>query len=226
MLHRCRVRWLCSVFTACLLISYASQTLSSRQTIQIAHNERNLLRLHVLANSDSPKDQNLKLAVRDALIPYLGELASRGRNAHDVETGIRRSEHMLIRTAEETLRDLGAEYPVRVEIDDFSFPETSDSHRILSPGDYRTVRVIIGEGGGRNWWCVLFPPLSLTEEGAGVSVAAVSSQHVNRDGIPIEVRWRFLSRLNQEHLARLAGILRKPLAVLARLQAAEAKDRP
>ena len=225
MLPRCQSRWLWSVFTACLLISYVSQALYSRQTIQIAHNERNLLRLHVLANSDSPKDQELKLAVRDALIPQFGEISAGAGNAQEVEDNIRSAEHTLIRTAEETLRRFGAEYPVRVEIDDFSFPETSDSRYVLSPGEYRTVRVVIGEGRGRNWWCVLFPPLSLSEEGAGVSVAAVSSQHVNRAGVPIEVRWRFLPHFNQNNLACLADVLRKPLAVLARLQAAEAKDR-
>ena len=143
------------------------------------------------------KDQELKLAVRDALIPQFGEISAGAGNAQEVEDNIRSAEHTLIRTAEETLRRFGAEYPVRVEIDDFSFPETSDSRYVLSPGEYRTVRVVIGEGRGRNWWCVLFPPLSLSEEGAGVSVAAVSSQHVNRDGVPIEVRWRFLPHLTR-----------------------------
>lgn len=223
MLPRYQVRWLWSVLAICLLITYASQAFYSRETTRIAHNQSNLLRLHVLANSDSPADQELKLAVRDALVPRLGEIATRGHSAEEVEGSVRRAEQMLVRSATETLQALGSDYPVRVEIGDYLFPETSSSSRVYAPGEYRSVRVIIGEGAGKNWWCVLFPPLCLTEEGAGVRVAAVTTQHLNRDGVPVELRLRFLSRANQESLIRLAAAIRKPLDAIAKSYAVEAR---
>lgn len=226
MLPRCQVRLLWSVLTTCLLITYASLALYSRETVRIAHNQRNLLRLHVLANSDSPADQELKLAVRDALIPRLGEIATQGRNAQEVERNVRRAEQALVHTAEEALRALGSDYPARVEIGDHIFPEAFGSNRVLAPGEYRSVRVIIGEGAGKNWWCVLFPPLCLAEEGAGVGVAAVTSQHVNRDGVPVELRWRFLSHFNQHNLTRLATAIRRPLDAMVKSYSAEARARP
>lgn len=224
MLLRCRVRLLWITLALCLLSVFASQAWHTKEAATVAHNPRNLLRLHVIAHSDSPADQDLKLTVRDALIPLLGEISRNGRNADDVEQVVRGAESLLIERAESVIQASDFQYPVRVEIGDYLFTEESLAGPVLPPGEYRAVRVIIGAGRGKNWWCVLFPSLSLAQDEAAVGVDSVVSQHVNRDGVPVEVRWRFLSQLNRQNLVRFAQFLRNPYGSFTAI--AQAKARP
>lgn len=129
----------------------------------VAHAQHNLLRLHVVAHSDAPHDQMAKLNVRDAV---LRELAGwqEPSSQRELERWIREREDVLIRAAKAALADLGQEHEVRVEVGDFSFPQKSWGELVLPAGQYQAVRIIIGDGAGKNWWCVLFPPLCFVEE--------------------------------------------------------------
>ena len=113
-----------------------------------------VLRLHVVANSDSDGDQEVKLAVRDAVLsaaaPYL--LGVEGQEAHLEE---------LAQVGAQVLSEAGYSYPITVSITDQWFPTKEYQDFSLPAGTYRSLQVILGEGAGQNWWCVVFPPLCL-----------------------------------------------------------------
>ena len=120
-----------------------------------------VIRLHVLANSDSDEDQALKLKVRDTVAALTEELNC---NAADIDTAeqILRENLDLIRDrAQKTLSDLGCEYPVSVELGRENYPRKSYDSICFPAGEYRSLRVLMGEAEGQNWWCVLFPQLCL-----------------------------------------------------------------
>ena len=118
-----------------------------------------IIRLHVVANSDSANDQALKRKVRDAIIR---QLAPAFEKAGDIDgaRGIARANLARIKEiASLEIKEEGLDYPVRAELNSFAFPTKHYGPFVLPAGDYEAVRVVIGAGGGANWWCVLFPPL-------------------------------------------------------------------
>lgn len=117
-----------------------------------------LIRLHVIANSDSDSDQELKLEVRDAVLESAAELNLSGgkENAGAV---IESSKKRLESAAYKVIQNRGYDYPVCVELGEEHYPERNYEDFVLPEGNYTSLRVIIGEGEGHNWWCVLYPPL-------------------------------------------------------------------
>lgn len=225
MLPRVYARVLGTALLAGFLGICGWQAVHVREMAKIAHDNGNLLRLHILANSDAPSDQDLKLAVRDALIPLLGHLSVPRDHATSVEAAIRQHEATLVERATAVVRQAGYGYAVRVEIGDFPFPGRSSQGMFLPPGEYRAVRVVIGAGEGSNWWCVLFPPLCFAEEGVGVTVAAIAPQRLNRDGIAVQIRWRLLADLYRNRYVQAALRLGQlPWEYRARLNSVEARD--
>lgn len=122
------------------------------------------IRLHVLANSDSPQDQQLKLMVRDAVIQYIAPLVQGMTDKDEVRVCILQHKAGLMQVANETLLKQGAYYPVDVEYGMFDFPIKSYGELVVPAGKYEAVRVLIGDAEGTNWWCVLFPPLCFVDE--------------------------------------------------------------
>lgn len=118
----------------------------------------NLLRLHVVANSNDPVDQKLKLKVRDRILKETGELAG-VRSRREALAFLADHRESLTKAAEEELRKHGRTAPVRLEIGRYDFPEKSYPFGVLPGGCYHALRVVLGEGKGENWWCVLFPPV-------------------------------------------------------------------
>ncbi len=120
-----------------------------------------VLRLHVIAASDSAADQNMKYAVRDELLRD-GESIFRGsETVFQAEEKVGASLDFLQKSAENTLQRLGCNYPVSVVLGRTYFPTRQYESITLPAGYYNAVRVIIGEGMGKNWWCVMFPPMCL-----------------------------------------------------------------
>ncbi len=119
----------------------------------------NTLRLHVLANSDSTEDQNLKLLVRDALVEKTADLASDCSNIAEAKQMYSDNIEMLKETAEEVIRQEGREDEVTVTLSEEYYPERQYGNVRLPSGRYSSLKVNIGESRGQNWWCVLFPPL-------------------------------------------------------------------
>ncbi len=130
-----------------------------------------VLRLHVIANSDSPEDQSLKYQVRDAVLRDGRDAFSGSETAEGAGEKIRENLSLIRQAAAETVERNGYDYAVRIEIARTYFPTREYDGATLPAGYYNAVRVIIGEGKGKNWWCVMFPPLCLpaaTESEAGM----------------------------------------------------------
>ena len=120
---------------------------------------RKVIRLHVIANSDSPEDQALKLRVRDRVLARAQEILEQSADRAEAEIRLRESLPELEAIAEETVRANGYDYAVTAELEDTAFPTKEYDGFSLPAGEYLALRILIGEGAGQNWWCVVFPPL-------------------------------------------------------------------
>ena len=121
-----------------------------------------VLRLHILANSDSPADQALKLQVRDAVVAAAGDAFGGAVNAAEAEGIAWQRLPELTAAAQEVVNRAGAPYTVSAVITDQWFDTRVYGDVTLPAGTYRAVELILGEGEGKNWWCVLFPPLCVS----------------------------------------------------------------
>lgn len=120
-----------------------------------------VLRLHVLANSDSAEDQALKLVVRDRVLAEAADRLAGVSGRQEAEAVLSASLEALAQAGAEAVGEAGYTYPVTVCLEDTWFPTKEYDGFALPAGEYRALRVLIGEGKGRNWWCVVFPPLCL-----------------------------------------------------------------
>ena len=127
-----------------------------------------VLRFHVLANSDSEADQNLKLAVRDAVGSFMQEKLTAVENLEECEMVVRQSLGEIEEAAAETIAENGYDYDVTAELEHTSFPVKNYGSYTFPAGDYEALRIVIGEGNGHNWWCVLYPPLCFVDAVYGV----------------------------------------------------------
>lgn len=119
----------------------------------------NLVRLHIIANSDSQEDQAVKLEVRDAILEKIGsEMESKSRE--EIIRGLDEIEEI----ANETLTASGFDYGAKAVYGKFDFPEKEYKDMTLPAGEYYGVRVILGAGEGHNWWCVMYPPLCVSDD--------------------------------------------------------------
>lgn len=120
-------------------------------------------RLHVIANSDSDEDQQIKLQVRDALLDATKTGIIECENANQAQEYIEENLEIIEKTANETLAESGFDYSAKAEVGRFHFPEKTYQDVTYPEGDYQALEVTLGSGEGHNWWCVMFPPLCLTE---------------------------------------------------------------
>ena len=154
-----------------LAVFLASGGLALRAQSQLA--ER-VVRLHVLANSDGEEDQALKLLVRDRVLARATELLTQAKDRTEAEALLRAELPELEALAVRELRANGCAYPVTAKLADTEFPTREYDGFTLPAGEYLALRVVIGEGAGRNWWCVVFPPLC-TAASADVPAAALAA---------------------------------------------------
>lgn len=120
-----------------------------------------VLRLHILANSDNEEDQRLKLCVRDALLEQSGELFACVDSLEEAEAAAEAELHEIERIARETLESQGSSQTVTAKLVDTHFDERFYDGLTMPAGDYKALRVELGEAEGHNWWCVMYPPLCL-----------------------------------------------------------------
>jgi len=144
---------------AAVLISYAQNVHSD-----IA---KTVLRLHILANSDSVEDQALKLLVRDRVIEATQDLFTSAASSAEAKAAAELSLDAIRQAAEEAVVAAGYGYPVGVEVGSFGFPTKTYGGIALPAGRYDAVRVLIGGAAGQNWWCVLYPPLCFIDGATG-----------------------------------------------------------
>ena len=121
-----------------------------------------VVRLHILASSDSEEDQALKLRVRDRVLERATELLEQTGDRREAADVLQSHLPELERIAAEEISDCGYEYDVTAEVANTMFPPKEYDGFTLPAGAYLALRIIIGEGNGHNWWCVVFPPLCTT----------------------------------------------------------------
>lgn len=133
-----------------------------------------MLRMHVIANSDSAEDQALKLKVRDAVLAAGKEVFDGSVTADEAESKILPQTEELRKAALKTIKNEGYDYDVKITVaSEYFSTRTYDNSVTLPAGYYTAVKVIIGEGKGKNWWCVMFPPMCLPAADAECSVEDV-----------------------------------------------------
>jgi len=133
-----------------------------------------VVRLHVLANSDSVADQALKLKVRDAVTERTEVLLESVSGRQEAERVLRQYLPELEQLAEDCVHAAGYAYPVDMELAVTDFPTKEYDGFSLPAGEYLALRVLIGEAAGQNWWCVVFPPLC-TAASSDVAVTALAA---------------------------------------------------
>lgn len=127
--------------------------------------ENSVLRLHVIANSDNPADQALKFEVKDEIVKFMQAEFINTSDAAAAKAQAQKDLPRIKAIAEEKIKASGYDYPVEIYVGECEFPTKSYGNMVFPRGKYQAVRVIIGSGQGKNWWCVLFPPLCLVSSG-------------------------------------------------------------
>lgn len=128
-----------------------------------------LIRIHVLADSNQEQDQQLKLLVKNDIVAYLQPLLMQSASIEESRQIIQAHMPQLEKTARQTLLNNGCNDKVTLQYGHFDFPVKYYGSFSLPAGNYEALRILIGEGQGRNWWCVLFPPLCFSDSNVSAS---------------------------------------------------------
>ena len=148
------------LYTSICAISYAESTSSD-----IANS---VFRLHVIANSDSNQDQDLKYKVRDSLLNYMNSLCVNCSSKEEAISIAKSNKNEFKKIALSTIYNEGYSYDVNIEIGNFEFPTKNYGDISLPAGLYDALKVEIGNAQGRNWWCVMFPSLCFVDISSGI----------------------------------------------------------
>ena len=161
-----------------------------------------VFRFHVIANSDSEEDQELKMKVKEAVVAYMRETLSGAENAAEAKAWAIRHKEELVRVSEEVLRAEGCSDKVTAEVVRCEFPDKTYGDITFPAGWYDALRIRIGKAQGHNWWCVLYPNLCFMD-----SVHAIVPKEGKEElrsmltdeeyamivkGTPVKIKWFFL----------------------------------
>ena len=133
-----------------------------------ANISNSVFRLHVIANSDSAEDQNLKYLVRDALIDYMNSVSKNSNSKDEAISIAYQHKSDFYKIAKKVINDNGYDYNVNISIGNFAFPTKNYGDISLPAGYYDALKVEIGNASGQNWWCVMFPPLCFVDISTGI----------------------------------------------------------
>lgn len=146
-----------------LLIALAVCLLTGAAALQRQDDlQQKMIRLHVIANSDSREDQALKLQVRNEVLAFTEETMRRSDSREAANAALEDALPEIRRLAEDTLRQNGCADTVETRLEPAEFPLKAYDGFRLPAGEYMALRVLIGEAKGQNWWCVVYPPLCMT----------------------------------------------------------------
>lgn len=152
--------------------------------------QNSVFRLHVIANSDSDEDQNLKYIVRDKVLEYINSISNSSMTKDEVIALANENINEIQKIAENTIHENGYNYSVKLNIGNFSFPTKKYGDITFPAGFYDALKIEIGEAKGHNWWCVMFPPLCFVDVTSGI-VPEESKQTI-RDNLS-EEEYKLLS---------------------------------
>ena len=164
-----------AVFCGILALSCHSAAIYGQE------NRVNLIRFHVIANSDSTFDQSVKLAVRDGVIEKVNSILENAESKKEAQLLLREHSENIIQTANSILRQYHCDYKATAVLGPSLFPTKTYGDLTLPAGEYDAFRIILGEGKGKNWWCVLYPPLCFVDIKDDTAVAVTTTEEFQND---------------------------------------------
>lgn len=172
----------------CMLLSISSgyqflNKVQGNKTIALGEeiNPGDLIRFHVIANSDSEEDQLLKYAVRDEILKKVAPRLAESASLEESREIIQELEGEFLAIAAKVMKEWEKDYPLSLDYGLHTFPTKSYGNIVLPGGEYEAVKIMIGKAQGENWWCVLFPPLCF------VNVEESTSLPVDgKPGVPLD----------------------------------------
>lgn len=153
---------------ACLFIFYFFICAHSYASTTSHNISSSFFRLHILANSNSEEDQNLKLLVRDKVLEYVNTLIDNSMDKTEVISVLEDNLDSIYNISTSVIMQNGYNYPVKISIGNFLFPTKNYGDISLPAGYYDGIRIEIGSAEGNNWWCVMFPPLCFVDVSSGI----------------------------------------------------------
>lgn len=163
-----------------------------------------VLRLHVIANSDSESDQRLKIAVRNRILSEVSDLFENTSSAAEAAKIAEGKLEFLTEIARDEVKKQGFSYPVSVKIGKVAFPVKFYDDIMLPSGQYTALQITIGSGGGRNWWCVMYPPMcsldGITSDNSRSALKSALSESdfnmVSSNGKGAQIRFKIVDLIN------------------------------
>lgn len=158
--HANRIILILAIFIATLITGILTWRMGlTAQARAQEHLAQEVLRFHILANSDSEDDQELKMKVKEQVIAYLQEAEPKGMDVEETKDWMRRHTDELEELAASVIAEAGQDYPVSAAVTTCYFPEKTYGDVTFPAGNYEALRIEIGAAKGHNWWCVLYPNL-------------------------------------------------------------------
>ncbi|MEW8956096.1 stage II sporulation protein R [Clostridium sp.] len=144
---------------------------------QVEDISNKLIRFHILANSDSIEDQELKLRVKDEVLNFIQPILKESKSLDESRDILRNNNEKIIEIANEVVKKNGYDYKVNAELSRENFPVKVYGDIALPQGEYEAYRILIGDAEGENWWCVMFPPLCFVD----VTKGEVNSEETKKE---------------------------------------------
>lgn len=201
---------LLSLIVACLVTGMIMERMDvqAREETQ-QHLAEQVIRLHILANSDSDQDQNLKMEVKEQIVDYLEEHMPKADSAEETKGWIREHITEIQQFCQDVVAEEGYSYSVNAAVTTCYFPDKTYGDLCFPAGNYEALRVEIGSAKGHNWWCCLYPQLCfedavngvVTEDGKEKLRQVLTEEEYNMvtdAGTKKAVKWYFLDRLTTE----------------------------
>ena len=156
------------LFCGVLVFSLIGAMAEKRQAIDedkevIENISEKLIRFHVLANSNTNIDQELKLKVKDEVLKYIAPILEKSKSLEESREILKKEDNNIIKIAEDFIKKEGFDYSVKTTLTRENFPVKEYGNIVLPQGEYEAYRILIGDGQGENWWCVMFPPLCFVD---------------------------------------------------------------
>lgn len=183
----------------CFVGVFALLSMSEYATTMSQGLSESVIRFHVLANSDTKEDQLLKENVRDAVLLYMEPILKDSPSIDETRQRINAHLDEIIQVSEQVIANWGKDYSVYAELKHEDFPTKTYGDIIFPAGNYEACRIVIGEGKGQNWWCVMFPPLCYVDAATGV--------------VPLEGKEELKENLTEEQYEIVAFQADKPYDV-------------
>lgn len=204
-------RFLLVILIICIIYGGATQK-------QISDN---IVRLHIVANSDSAMDQELKMKVRDAILKHMQEKYPNGATREEAAGYLKGSIPMIKAIAADAVKKNGSDVAVNARYGVYPFPTKEYDGLALPAGMYEAVRVELGEAKGQNWWCIMFPPLCVADantlkmdeeamnqlrEGLGDNNYRLITDIAEDNNAPVKIKFRIVEIVEDSKI-RIAEII-------------------